>query len=46
MGEFGINARPNGKEPADQLQRLPQRGGRRIRAEVERTIFLDPPYNT
>ena len=45
VGEFRVETGPDGKEPADQLQRFPQgsRGG--VGAEVERTVFLNLSYD-
>ena len=45
MGEFGVEAGPDRKEPSDQFQGLLKRSGRRVRAKVDRAIFLNPPHN-
>jgi hypothetical protein len=43
--KFGVEASTNRKEAPYQPKRLLKGGGRWIRAEVKRTIFLDPPHN-
>jgi hypothetical protein len=45
MGKLCIETGPDRKESSDELQSLPERGRRRIRAEVEGTIFLNPPHD-
>jgi hypothetical protein len=45
MGKLGVKTCPYRKEPSDQLQGLPEGGGRRIRAKVDGAIFLNPPHD-
>ena len=43
MRKLGVEAGPDGKESSDQFQGLLERGGGRIRTEVNGSVFLDPP---